>query len=84
MNALNRHWCEGHFCCVGCDVDLATTESPKFFDRDSLPVCKNCYKALPSVVQRKLAHYAEQERKVKAEREKNAAKEAAKEAKRKT
>ena len=76
VNALNRHWCEGHFCCVGCDTDLAALDAPKFFERDSLPLCKNCYKSLPAPIQRKLNHYAEQERKVKADREKMAKKKA--------
>ena len=74
MTALNRHWCEGHFCCLGCDDDLATVDGGKYFDWDGAPMCKSCYKTLPSVLQRKLTHYSDQERKVRAEKEKAAAK----------
>jgi LIM and senescent cell antigen-like-containing domain protein 1/2 len=74
VQALNRHWCEGHFCCVGCDVDLAAPgEVAKYYERDCLPMCKGCYRTLPAAIQRRLAHYAEQERKVRADKEKAAA-----------
>jgi len=70
VSALGRYWCEGHFCCNGCDMDLVHADKTKFFDWDGKPTCKSCYKSLPSAVQRKLAAYAEQERRLKAEQEK--------------
>jgi len=58
-----RSFCEKHFTCIGCEVDLSAAMKGKFFDWDTKAMCKDCYNKLPSKLQAKLSRYADLERK---------------------
>jgi len=46
--AIDLKWCEGHFRCFGCDVDLAVNpDKVRFVECDTRPYCRRCYDVIP-------------------------------------
>lgn len=52
--ALDKYYCSEHFCCHNCHTKLTANKS-KFFDVESRPCCKKCYKKIPASLRRQLA-----------------------------
>lgn len=61
--ALDRYYCPTHFICHFCNQQLFANKS-KFFDVDSKPCCKKCYKKIPSKVRRSLAEQSKARKKL--------------------
>jgi len=63
ITAINRKWCENHFTCIGCEIDI-TELGLKYFDWDCKPMCKNCYSRLDGDLRKQLAKYNDNEKRV--------------------
>lgn len=64
ITALGRKWCENHFTCFGCEVNLGT-DGTKYQEWDMKPMCQECHDDLPRTVRKKLIEYADIEKKVR-------------------
>ena len=62
ISALGQHYCLNHFNCHLCHSQLVPNKS-KFFDINSSPCCKKCYKKLPGSLRRRLADEQKAEKK---------------------
>ncbi|KAJ3220459.1 LIM and senescent cell antigen-like-containing domain protein 2 [Clydaea vesicula] len=67
--ALNRKWCEGHFCCVACQITIVPGKT-KFSELDSKPYCLTCWNSLPFELRTNLNNFAMIEKKALEEKEK--------------
>jgi hypothetical protein len=62
INALNGSWCQNHFQCMGCFVNLSDLERAKFMDFDGKPFCRRCFDKLPGETRRNINKYKEKEK----------------------
>ncbi|KAJ3306481.1 LIM and senescent cell antigen-like-containing domain protein 2 [Kappamyces sp. JEL0829] len=63
IDALGGKWCENHFQCLGCFVNLSDLQRTSFLDFDGKPFCRRCYDSLPWGVRSNLKSYREKEKK---------------------
>lgn len=63
ITAINRKWCEEHFTCIGCEMDITTT-GMKYVDWDSKPMCKNCYPRISGDIRKQITKYIENEKRL--------------------
>ena len=63
MNALGGKWCEIHFQCLGCFVNLSDLKRSKFMDFDGKPFCNRCFDKLPMNLRRSITRYNEKDAK---------------------
>ncbi|KAI9104817.1 hypothetical protein DFS34DRAFT_214499 [Phlyctochytrium arcticum] len=67
ISAMGRPWCENHFVCTGCHGALLTDNNKmQFWEYDLKPFCKKCFDALPTDIRRRMAKFADMEKKAAA------------------
>lgn len=62
VNALNKFYCQDHFCCYYCGTQLKVNKT-KFFDVLTNPCCKKCYRKMPVSVRKQSKSVADLNRK---------------------
>lgn len=68
ISALDKYYCVNHFCCYLCGSKLLADKT-KFYDINSNPCCKNCYKKLPGTLRKRMAEIQKSVRKARKELE---------------
>lgn len=61
ISALDKYYCSEHFCCRFCSKRM-TPNKTKFYDIQSEPCCKKCYKKFPADYRKQLAKQNKLER----------------------
>lgn len=62
--ALDKYYCQDHFSCSVCSNQLKVDKS-KFYDLQSLPCCKKCFKRLPRSYRKQLAKQRDEEERMR-------------------
>ena len=66
VTALGRKWCQDHFQCVGCQINIMEAKI-RFSEWDSKPICVNCWGMLPLDIRRVFNQYSSFEKKASEE-----------------